>query len=263
MTNPTARQGALVLALLLAPSVAFAQANAAPSERYTLRIEGRYWSPNPEGDVSKGFGDVPGTTLDLQQTLGLLGDSSWNGSLSLQFKQGLKLRASVTPVKFAGDTQAPETFTFGDQTYYYNTHILTSISGYYYTGGLEWDFIKSPSGFLGIVLGASVYDGNSVLLAPETGQRQLQGGVFPIPVLGLVGRTYYGRFSIEGSLSGMTIGDRGTTYDTETGVRFHITDKVAIGGAYRIVKVKGHDSQNRDQVNFKMSGWTAGLEFSL
>jgi len=211
--------------------------------------------------MQKGFGDELGTIVGVDTDLAVTGSKTWGLTGAIQLKAGLKLRGSYLPIDFDGDTEVPLTFEFGGETFYYGTRVVTSIKGYYYTGSFEWDFIRRPSGYVGILLGANVVDGDFLLVAPDEGIRQVEGGVLPIPVLGLTGRGYVGKVSLEGTLAGLTIGDRGNTYDLALAARYHPIERVAVGLGYRKVSVTGKDE--RDSLTFRMSGWTLGLELSL
>jgi len=99
-------------------------------------------------------------------------------------------------------------------------------------------------------------------VAPQDGKRVLQADTIPIPVLGVAGRTYYGRrFSMEGEFSGMTIGSRGHVWEVNLYARLNLSDRLAIGGGFHRVSLQGRDE--RDSVNVRLGGWQYGLELSL
>jgi hypothetical protein len=82
-----------------------------------------------------------------------------------------------------------------------------------------------------------------------------------IPVVGLTGRAYFSKVSVEAEGAGFSLGDRGKLYEFETSLRFHISDRLAVQGGYRALKLDGKDE--RDRVKLDLSGVTFGLELSL
>jgi hypothetical protein len=230
-------------------------------ERYALRAEWRWWRPTLDSEFSKGFGDRPGTLIDAKEVLGIPDRSTQQVKGTLRFGRTVKLRGSWTSLDYRGDQPVTRSFDFGDQTYAYNSRVVSTLKGAYYTGDVEIDFIKGPTGFVGVLIGAKLFDVDSLLVEPETNRRVVQSGRIPVPVLGLVGRTYYGRFSLEGELSGMTIGERGSCWELEVVGRVHVSDRLAGTAGYRRLRLRGQDE--RDFVRFEQSGLLFGVELSL
>jgi hypothetical protein len=259
MTRPAPSRGAVLLLLAL-PVVGAAQELPSP-ENYHLRAEYWKWWPNLTSQIQKGFSTTPGTLLDVKNDLGVTDKSTWEVRGAIKFSPGFKLRGDYTAFDYAGSTNAATNFSFGQNLYRAGTHVNTTIKGGYYTGALEWDFVKSRQGFLGAFIGAKYLTVDAVIVAPSTGQRDLESASIPAPILGLAGRIYQGHFSLEGEFSGFTIGDRGHLWELEVTARLHLSDHLAVSGGYRRFSVEGRNS--RDYVNFEMSGWTIGGELSL
>ena len=255
----TALAGSILLLFAL-PASGVAQTLPGP-ERYHLRVEYREWRPSLDGQIQKGFGEAEGTRLDLMTNLGVQNKRTYDVDATLKFSQGFKLRGSITPLDYKGDTTTQFTFSFGDTTYSRGTRVATTIKGHYYTGAFEWDFVKRPEGFFGVFLGAKVFDVDAVVLDTDQSQRVVQTGRLPIPVLGIAGRYYVGHLSLEGEFSGLTIGDRGQLWELDTSARYHLSDRLAVQGGYRRISLEGKDQ--RDLVSFRIGGWTFGVELSL
>lgn len=259
MIRPAPSRGAVLLLLAL-PAVGAAQ-ELPSQENYHLRAEYWKWWPNLTSQIQKGFGTTPGTLLDLKNDLGVTDKSTWEVRGAIKFSPGFKLRGDYTAFDYLGNTNAATNFSFGQNLYRAGTHVTTTVKGGYYTGALEWDFVKSRQGFLGAFIGAKYLTVDAVIVAPSTGQRDLESASIPAPILGLAGRIYQGHFSLEGEFSGFTIGDRGHLWELEVTARLHLSDHLAVSGGYRRFSVEGRNS--RDYVNFEMSGWTIGGELSL
>ena len=93
----------------------------------------------------------------------------------------------------------------------------------------------------------------------------VRGAVPYVPVedevVGVVGRAYAGRLSVEGEFAGFSFGDRGSVYEFDSGAHFHLSDRLAVQAGYRVVSAKPKDGSNL--VNFRLGGWHFGVELSL
>jgi hypothetical protein len=249
--------------LLLAPAALHAQqADYPPQEGYGIRLEYREFRPTFSGDIQKGFGDQEGTLVDVVDDLGIPDERTFEARGTLQFKQGHKLRGSYTPLDYSGDVdEARRDFDYGQTEFQRFERVLTSLKGGYYSASYEWDFMRGPRGFLGVTLGAKVIDLDATLVAPEQSAREQDTLRAPVPAVGLVTRAYTGRVSVEGEISGMTLGDRGTLIDFDLATRVHVSDRLGIGGGYRYLSIKAKD--DRDFGDIRIRGWHFGLEISL
>jgi hypothetical protein len=249
--------------LLLAVSGRAPAQDLPSSERYVVRAEYTRWGANLSGHVQKGFGSEEGTLLDLADDLGVQSRGTWQVKATARIGSSFKLRGSYVPLdKYRGDVIAKTNFSYGTEIYHADTRVLTSIDGKYYTGEFEWDFQRGQSGFFGVLAGVKIFDVSSVVVAPLDGKRVIQADKIPIPVVGVAGRTYYGRrFSMEGELSGMTIGSRGKVWELNLYARVNLSDRLAVGGGFHRVTLKGRDE--RDSVNIRLGGWQYGLELSI
>jgi hypothetical protein len=247
--------------LALAPLTAAAQ-DLPPAERYHLRAEYFRWSVNLESQFQKGFGTEPGTLIDGQTDLGLTGSTSNVVRGTIRFGESVKLRGSWTQMDYHADQAIPETFTFGDEVFFRGDRVITSVKGSLYTGDFEYDLVKKPEGFLGLYLGAVFLDADSVIVAPDAAKQVTQSGRFPVPIVGLTGRTYYGKhLSFEAEIGWGTIGSKGKVSVLGGTAHLHFSDRLAIGGGYRRIRMHGHD--DRDSLDMTMGGWLFGGELSL
>lgn len=260
--NPTARALPVAAALLLPAALQAQTPSYPPQESYGIRLEYREYRPAFQGEIQKGFGDEEGTLVDIVDDLGIEDERTFEARATLQIKQGHKLRGSYTPLSYAGSVDsARRPFTYGQTDFQRREPIETRIKGAYYAASYEFDFIRGPRGFLGATLGAKVVDLDATLVAPEQGRREQDTLRAPVPVLGAITRVYAGRVSLEGEISGLTIGERGTLIEFDTAARIHLSDRLAASGGYRYLKVKAQDG--RDLGDLNLGGWHFGLEISL
>ena len=251
----------LAAALSLASIPLAAQDMLPLSEQYKVRLEYRRFSPEVSGIVQGGFGDLPGSLIDIEQDLGLVKQKTWMGVGSLQLKPGIKLRGSYTKIDLDGDAITDRALFFQGTIFPAGVQLLTSVKGAYWTGDLEFDFLKGSWGYFGAMVGGKFFDVDSVLVAPQTGQREARTLSRPIPSLGLAFRAYANRLSVSGEASGLTLGEGRTIIELDASVRLNLSDRSAIQGGYRYIKIKGEDGL--DSVDGKVKGWTYGLEISL
>jgi hypothetical protein len=257
----------IVLAL---PAAALAQFGARPvsseglpsPEHYRLRLEYREWRPDLTGSMIKSSRDTAGTPVDLNDDLGLAKDRTFQARGEIQFTPGTKLRGSYTRINYHGDvTSVSHSFSFGESRFITGNRIVSTMKGAYYSADMEFDFVKRPGGFLGAIVGARMLDVDRTIVSPIDEKREADTLRQPQPIIGAVGRGYAGKFSIEGEIAGLSIGSRGSVFEFDGSGRFHLSDRLAIQGGYRVLSAKPKDGAN--SVEFRMGGWHFGLELSL
>jgi hypothetical protein len=260
MTNRS-RAGSAVAVLLASSVVAGAQEQPS-AEAYRVRAEWRWWKPSLTSQIQKGFGDVQGTLLDLTDDLGVPDEDTWEAHGAIKLSPSFKLLGTYVPIEYVGDTIADSNFFYGGELFFRGEQIVSNFKGSIFGGGVEWDFVRRPSGYFGLIVGARVLLVDSVVLAPEPGRRVVDSETIPVPIFGLGGRAYAGRrFSIAASFAGLTLGSRGHYWEFDVSGRFHLSDRFAGQVGWRRIVVEGED--NRDFVKFLMSGVTFGVEVSL
>jgi hypothetical protein len=251
--------GTLAFALLGTPLLA--QSTLPPAEQYKFLVAYYYWKPTLTSQVRSSTTAVHGDLLDAKQDLGITDTSTFQIFAVVQLGLGQRLRGSYTKVDYSGNTFAPRPFTFNGVSYGMNNQVLTTIKGAYYQAAYENDFIKRSTGYLGFTIGGELWSGTTSITAPEFGLASAADVSVPVPTVGLTGRVYQGKFSFGGDASGLTIGDRGTAYDLNGAVQFHISDHLALEGGYRYVHINGQDNLNF--LYFHQSGWHFGAELSI
>ena len=251
---------------ILAAGLALAAADARaqddvrhPAERYHLRLQYRHYMPDLTGDTRKGSDDSG--FVDFNEDLAFEQETTFDARGYIQFSPGKKLRLSYTPLDYTGDNIAPKTFTYGDTRFEIGTHVQSSVKGGYYSADIEWDLAKKPTGFLGLVAGVKAIDVDTLVYDVSDNVREIDTYRIAVPVVGIVGRWYASKFSLVGVFTGLTAGSRGHMYDADTTARFHISDKLALQGGYRWLRLEAHDDDQ--EVNVKLVGWQFGIELSL
>jgi len=250
----------LAAALLSVPTLVRSQ-EMAPPEHYKLRLEYVRWFPSLTGELQKGAGDVPGTLVDLKDDLGIEDHSSNELKAVLRLGGRAKLRAAYTPLDYDGDVIASRPFLFDGTFFRKDAQTVTSLKGALWSGDFGFDVLRGGWGYLGLLVGARVLDVDAVIVQPTEGRRETGTLQAPVPVLGVSGRLYVGRISLSAEISGLTIGSRGTLYDAEGHARYHLTDRLAVGGGFRLLSVRGEDGN--DFIKLRDQGARVVLELSL
>lgn len=251
-----------VAGLVLLPVAAGAQSPGPPQENYGIRVEYREFRPDFDGEIQKGFGDDEGTLLDITEDLGFVDERTFEIRGGFQIKPGHKLRGSYTPLEYEGSVEAARRrFTYGQLVVNTGEPLESRIKGAYWSGAYEFDFVRGPKGFLGATLGAKFVDLDTTIVATNQNQREQDTWRSPVPSVGIITRMYVGRVSLEGEISGFTLGSRGSLIEFDAAGRLHFSDRLAAAGGYRYLKIRGED--DRDFADVHLQGWHFGLELSL
>jgi hypothetical protein len=254
------RAGLFVTAslLLAAPRVGGAQ-ELPPPEHYVLRVEYVRWFPSVSGEVQKDASEV--SRVDVEDDLGVEQKDVNEFKAAFRFGSRHKLRGAYNRLDYDGDVVLASPFIFDGTFFRGGTRTVTSLKGTLWSGDYELDVLKGGWGFLGLLIGARFLDVDAVIVQPEEGLRETGTLRAPVPVLGVSGRVYAGRLSLSAEVSGLTIGSRGTFYDAEGYARYHVTDRLALGGGFRLFSVRGEDDS--DFIRLRQHGARLSVELSL
>lgn len=250
----------LVVLLLAAATPAAAQEAYPEPEQYSFRLQGRLWGPSISSEV-KFSGRQEGTLIDVTRDLGVKDQSTFEVRASVQLGLGHKIRLGYTHLRYTGERTITREIRFGNTTYPRATVLHTSLKGAYYSGDYELDFFKGSSGYVGAIFGAKLFDLDAVLVAPNRGDRDVETARVPVPVVGVVGQGYYGRFSAGAELSGFTIGPTANFVELYINSHFELTTQIGIEAGYRVFSVHGeHDD---DRFDLSLGGLYFGAEINF
>jgi len=260
------RAFAALACLTLLPGLAHAQyaSQQNNSESYRVRLEYRWFESNLEGNAAKGVGGVPGTEFDVVEDLAFVDERTWELRGAIRVGAKWKLRGGYTTIEANGQTELARRIRFDDTNFNAGETVASSLKGGYYGGDLEFDLVSRPQGFFGVTAGARAPDVDYVIAGPNSGKRE-QGTYRPFsPVLGIIGRIYAGKLSLEGSGGSFAeISGRRVT-EFEAAARCHISDRLAVSGGYRYIAFKASSGGDLgDLADFTSSGWTYGIELGL
>jgi hypothetical protein len=258
--KPCIRALAVGWLLVALPSLVRSQ-DVAPPEHYRLRLAYDRWFSSLDAQVKKGGDGLPGTEIDAKADLGVEDKDSNEFRAVLKLAGRHKLRASYMSLDYDGDVVLESPFLFDGTFYRAGERVVTSLKGGLWTAEYEFDVVQTGSAHLGLLVGAKYLDVDSVIVQPDEGLRETGTQRAPVPVLGASGRLYLGRISLSAEITGLTIGERGSLYDFEGQLRYHINDRIAVGGGYRLLNVRGED--DGDLIRMRIDGFRAGVELGL
>jgi hypothetical protein len=246
--------------LLAAATPAAAQLSYPDPEQYSFRLQGRLWGPTLSSEVQFS-GRQEGTIIDVTRDLAVKDQSTFEVRANVQLGLGHKIRLGYTNLRYSGERVLTREIRFGDTTYPRGTELHSSLKGAYYSGDYELDFFKGSSGYLGACFGAKVFDIDAVLVAPSRGDRDIESVRVPVPVVGVVGQGYYGRFSAGGELSGFSIGPTANFIELYVHTHFEVSSQLGIEAGYRIFTVHGEHSN--DRLDLTLGGLYFGAELNF
>jgi hypothetical protein len=247
-------------ALLLPAALGRAQNMVPEPEQYSVRLQGRLWGPTLSSEVVFS-GRQTGSTIDVVRDLGVQDKSTFEVRLNVQFGLGHKIRLGYTNLDYDGDKVITREIIFGDTTYSRATRLVSSLKGGYYAGDYELDFVKGSGGYVGAVLGAKVFDVDAVLVAPNTGSRDAQSVRVPVPIVGVVGQGYYGRFGAGAELTGFSIGSTANFVELYLNSHFALANQIGVEAGYRYFSVHGEHSD--DKLDLRLGGLYFGVEINF
>lgn len=229
-------------------------------EQFNLRFEYRQWRPKLTSELRYAT-TSDGTLIDPQADLGLGDERTFEVRGSLKLAPGHRLRASYTPLDYTAERRITRSFVFGSTRYEAQALVQTQLKARYLLGGYEWDLVRRPSALLGLTVQGGWFDGDATLVAPESGRREVQSVAAPLGAIGVTGRFYVGRVSVQAEIGGLSVGKRGHLLEAEASARLHVSDRLAAQVGYRVVDVRGEDGL--DRVKARVRGLMFGVEIGL
>jgi hypothetical protein len=252
------------LFLTVLPGLTFAE-DLPAAERYHVRLEYLWWSPQLDGQLQKGFSENEGTVLDTRADLGIRETASNLLQGTVRFGGRWKLRGAWHRMDYDGDVPAARAFVYGTADVSPEQRVVTSFTGHEFTAELQYDLVQRSIGFAGLRLGVKYFDVSTTLVATDEGRtigRVADTEKLPVPVVGVAIRAYpHERVSIEGELSGLPAGSRGYLWELLVAARGHLGDRLAVTVGWRKLALEGNN--DRDSLKLGLSKWTLGVEISL
>jgi len=198
----TMRRLVFVLAALLVASRADAQYqadNRAPGEQFHVEFSLRFWTPNPELQLSTGsLASLGVGAVDFVQEFGLLNERFIEYAVTSKPGRKHKVHYSSIPINYSADVTVSRTLQFGGLTVPISIPASTDFEWRLRRYGYEWDFIAADRGYVGLLTEVKDNKLSASVSAGPFGSEDLDLRVW-IPTVGVAARAYPHRlFSISG-----------------------------------------------------------------
>ncbi len=220
---------AITLALVFFHTQAFA----------VVKLEGRYWFTDLEGDLNVTDGGLAGTDIDIKDDLGVDDEDFWEIRATLEFGSH-KFRYGFVNLEWDGDNTLTETINFGGETFTVSTFVVTDIDIVYHRLGYEYDFIDTLDYRLGAIFEVKFFDVDASVEAPNVvpAVKESESFTAPVPTIGVAfqaGLPFL--LDVGGEVTGITLGKYGYLIDAEAAVNFNPFPFVTLSGGYRYFKL--------------------------
>lgn len=251
------RRERFIIAFLI--SVFFLASTAAKADE-SFSLKGGLISLKPSGKFGVNAGNLGGSRMDVDNTLGFGRDNA--GTLEAAFQYGdLRLEASYLPLRFNGSKTLDSAITFNGQNFraghkvesYLDADILDLGLSYYFV-----NFDDLPARVqLGVEAEVKTIRAEVGMKDPLLGVSENDSAIIPIPTVGLRGRVALADFL------GLVCRAGGLAYsgnhfiDAETQMEFSPIPGMGVYGGYRYMKLKVDHSNVFVDTSF--SGPVAGL----
>lgn len=157
----------------------------------TVSLKGGYLSLNPDGDVAVSTSDLPGTSLDLDDDLGIDDSDDYFLEAALQLGS-FRLFAAYLPIDFSGNSVLSESINFKGETFVTGSRVESKVDIDIYEAGLAWFLVNMDDLPVRIQLGPEVsvkyIDTNVELQDRDLGLSESDDFGVPLPTVGVRGR---------------------------------------------------------------------------
>jgi hypothetical protein len=233
----------------------------APSpEDFHVELGLMFFTPTPELTLTTGDAHVG--TVDFVQEFGIEKETFREIRAVVKAARKHKIRYSRLPIEYDPTAVLQRTITFQNVTFPVTANASADIKWDVHRIGYEWDFVRLPSAFVGVIgeLKYSTVKATVTATGVVSGQTQSVSASIdqtaPAPTIGGIARGYLGKnFSVTGEFTGLKIDRedfRAKFYDFDVYAATHIGRNVGLQLGYRSLTVDF--LVDNDQGAMKMKG---------
>lgn len=222
---------------------------ASAAEDHFLSLEVRQWAVEPSGSFT--VDDIVTESFDFERDFGLTSDDALEGRLTFRPTRKTLLRVGFLPeISITGDSVISRTITFLNTTFALNERVVTNFDIEYGQIGFAWQFLSSRDGRfrIGPIVEAKGLRADLVLQAPEASPPITETETFEVAfgTAGLIADVEISdRFEIFAEATETVTGDDGDASETELGVRYLPTPKLALVGGIRTLELELNNTFER------------------
>jgi len=260
----TTRLTTLVLALVLAPTLALAQLgiyrpqNPATGERYNVEFSYGWWDPSPAITIANSALDLVGTEIDGVADLGFERNKIRDLHLVLRPARKHKIRFEYLPIGYTAEAVLTRTVSFGGDSYTLGLPVASTLNWKAYRFGYEYDFLYRDQGYLGVI-GSVEYAQVRASLTSQLASGSIDERK-PIPAIGATARGYLARnLSMTGEVSwfklpnGLIQNTSGHYVDYDVYATLNFSNNVGVQGGFRSRDAWFNASDTT--ANLQLKGW--------
>jgi len=234
--------------------VAFSAVLLASTDASALvSAEVRYWLTEIDADAKVTEAGIVGTDINLVDDLGVDDQENfWDGRIALDFGRH-KIRYGYMPLDWSGSKTITEEITFGGETFSASALVDSSLDIDYHRLGYQYDFIEVKDSTVGLIIEAKYFSIDANLNAAALAIDETESIEAPLPTVGLAAElSLPALFSVEGELTGVTLGSDRYFIDGEAAVNFKPIPFVAVAAGYRYLKL--HIEEEDDEGELMLKG---------
>jgi hypothetical protein len=243
------RKEGLMKKVLCCAAMAIVLTLSANSHATTLEAKIMYWMPDFSADVRVDEEDITGTTVDIDDDLGIDTDEGVVPvEVVLHLGSLFRVWFGYTTISMDGNAVVDKDITFAGETFNINAEIDSHVELTGVEAGLEWDFFASKQFGLDFGFGPCVsgtyFDGSAEISESIFGISAEGTLSTVVPAVGAFGRISFleDKFKVEGRLMGFTFDDN-TYIDGVAEVKYNFLKNFGViaGYRYRSVEVEEDD----------------------
>jgi len=235
---------------------------AAVGEKYHVEISAASWGPTADMSLTSSATDVPGTTINLKNDLGLADRRVFSFDLVLKPAPAHKFRVQLVPIKYSQTATPRAPLVFAGQTYPAGVPVTSSIDWKAWRFGYEYDFAVGTRGFMGVIVDVKYTDAGATLSTTSTAARSAIARA-PIPAIGGILRINpAANVSLTGEVTGFKLpgswfkGTSGHYLDVDAYATVNFVNAFGVQFGYRSFDL-GYTLTN-DTGDFKLEGVYVG-----
>lgn len=206
----------------------------------TLSFKGGYLSLSPDGEIAVSSSGVSGTSLDLEDDLGV--DDSDDFFLEAALQLGsFRLFAAYLPINFSGDSVLAEDIAFNGETFVQGSRVESEVDIDIYEAGLAWFLVNMDDMPVRIQLGPEVavkyVDTHVEMQDSDLGLSESEDFGVPIPTVGVRGRLAFADLLGVVGRAGYAEYNDNSFMDIDAQVEFSPLPLVGLFAGYRYLDV--------------------------
>lgn len=208
-------------------------------------LKAGYITLNPSGDVALSANGLTGTSVDIDDDLGIDDGDDFFGEAALQLGD-FRLFAAYLPIDLSGDNVLTRDINFNGETFSAGSHVKSDLDIDIYEAGLAWFLVNLDDAPVRIQFGPEVavkYVDASVKLHDSTsGLSESESFGVPVPTVGARARVAVADYlGVVGRVGYMEY-DSNSFLDVDVQVEFSPLPMVGLFGGYRYLDIDVDDS---------------------